>query len=93
MSKLATAYDSTYVLRGHEQLISHGGRFKRVFAERDKKQTMIDLRGISTNWFINQLCPSIRLSWLRALEINHTVDSHISFEKTVFASNRRSLLS
>ncbi len=27
---------------------------------------MIDLRGISTNWFKNQLCPSIRLSRLRA---------------------------
>jgi hypothetical protein len=32
----------------HEQLISNGGRFKPAFAERDKKQTMIDLRGIST---------------------------------------------
>ncbi len=46
---------------GHEQLISNGGRFKPAFAKRDKKQTMIDLRGISTNWFKNQLCPSI---WL-----------------------------
>jgi hypothetical protein len=46
---------------GHEQLISNGGR---AFAERDKKQTMIDLREISTNWFKNQLCPSIRLSRL-----------------------------
>ncbi len=27
---------------------------------------MIDLRLISTNWFENQLCPSIRLSRLRA---------------------------
>jgi hypothetical protein len=25
---------------GHEHLISNGGRFKPVFAERDKKQTM-----------------------------------------------------
>jgi hypothetical protein len=32
-------------------LISNGGRFKPAFAKRDKKQTMIDLRGISTNWF------------------------------------------
>jgi hypothetical protein len=33
---------------GHEQLISTGGgRFKPAFTERDKKQTMIDLRGIS----------------------------------------------
>jgi hypothetical protein len=36
---------------GKEQLISKGERFKEAFAERDKKQTMIDLRGISTNWF------------------------------------------
>ncbi len=36
---------------GHEQLISSGGRFNRAFAKRDKKQTMTDLRGISTNWF------------------------------------------
>jgi hypothetical protein len=28
---------------GHEQLISNGGRFKPAFAEREKKQTMIDL--------------------------------------------------
>jgi hypothetical protein len=47
---------------GHEQLISNGGRFKPAFSERNKKQTIIDLRGISTNWFKNQLCPSIRLS-------------------------------
>jgi hypothetical protein len=26
-------------------------------------QTMIDLRGISTNWFKNQFCPFIRLSF------------------------------
>jgi len=36
---------------GHEQLISNGERFKPAFAERDKKQAMIDLRGIPTNWF------------------------------------------
>ncbi len=40
---------------GHEQLIS---KSVPAFAKRDKKQTMIDLRGISTNWFKNQLCPS-----------------------------------
>jgi hypothetical protein len=51
---------------GHEQLISNGGRFKPVFAESDRKQTMIDLRGISTNWFKNKLCSSIRYSRLRA---------------------------
>jgi hypothetical protein len=47
--------------RGHEQLISNGERFKPAFAERDKKQTMINLRGIPTNWFKNQLCPSTRI--------------------------------
>ncbi len=46
---------------GHEQLISSGGRFNRAFAKRDNKQTMTDLRGISTNWFKNQLRPSIQL--------------------------------
>ncbi len=51
---------------GHEQMISNGGKFKPAFAEKDKKQTMIDLRGISTNWFKSQLCPSILLSMLRA---------------------------
>jgi hypothetical protein len=51
---------------GHEEVISNGGRLKPAFAEIDKKQTMIDLRGISTNWFENQLCSSIRFSRLRA---------------------------
>jgi hypothetical protein len=30
---------------------------------------MIDLRGISTNWFKNRFCPSIGLSRLWALEL------------------------
>jgi hypothetical protein len=34
---------------GHEQLISNGEMFKLAFTMRYKKQTMIDLRGISTN--------------------------------------------
>jgi hypothetical protein len=34
---------------GHKQLISNGGRYKPSFAERDRKQIMIDLRGISSN--------------------------------------------
>jgi hypothetical protein len=55
---------------GHEQLISSGGRFNRAFAKRDKKQTMTDLRGISTNWFKNRSRPSIRHTRLRA---RHTV--------------------
>jgi hypothetical protein len=32
-----------------EQMISNSGRFKPTFAERDKKQAMIDLSGILTN--------------------------------------------
>jgi hypothetical protein len=36
---------------GHEQLISNGEMFKPAFSERDKKQTMTDLRAISTKWF------------------------------------------
>jgi hypothetical protein len=46
---------------GLEQLISNGGR---SFDKRDKKQKIIDLLGISINWFKNLLCPS--LSRLRA---------------------------
>jgi hypothetical protein len=39
---------------------------KRLFAERDKKQTMIGLRGISTNWFKTQVCAPAMISgyWL-----------------------------
>jgi hypothetical protein len=37
----------------------------RLSPERDKKHTMIDLRGISPNWFKNQFYPSRRLSRLR----------------------------
>jgi hypothetical protein len=48
---------------GYEQLISNGGSLP-AFSERDKKQSMIDIRGISKNWFKNQLCPSTRLSRL-----------------------------
>ncbi len=56
----------------HEQLIPNGERFKPAFAERDKKQTMTDLRGISKNWLKNQLCPFTRLSRLRALDSEGT---------------------
>jgi hypothetical protein len=38
-----------------------------VFAERDKKQTMVELRWISTDWFWKKVWPSIRLSRPRAL--------------------------
>ncbi len=47
-------------------LISNGQRIKPAFAKRDEKQTTTDLRGISTNWFKNRLCPSTRLSRLGA---------------------------
>jgi hypothetical protein len=43
-------------------MISNGRRFKPAFAKRDKEQKMIDLRGISSNWFKNQFCPSTMLS-------------------------------
>jgi hypothetical protein len=36
---------------GHEQLFSNGRRLKPAFAKRYKKQTTINLREISTNWF------------------------------------------
>jgi hypothetical protein len=45
---------ATTAAGGHEQLISNSVRFKPAFVKRDEKQTMIDLRGISTNWFKNQ---------------------------------------
>jgi hypothetical protein len=47
---------------GHKQRISNGLMLKSAFSKRDKKQTMINLRRISTNWFKNQLCPFIMLS-------------------------------
>jgi hypothetical protein len=43
--------------RGHKQRISNGGRFKPAFDEKDKTQTMIDIRGISTNWFKASFVP------------------------------------
>jgi hypothetical protein len=46
------------VITEQKQLISNGGRFKPAFAERDRKQTMIDLRGISSNWFKTSFVPS-----------------------------------
>jgi hypothetical protein len=41
---------------------------KPAFAEREKKQTLMDLCGISKNWFKNQFCPYTRLSRLWARE-------------------------
>jgi hypothetical protein len=62
---------------GHKQLISNGGRFKSAFAERDKKQTMIGLRRISSKWFKNQFCPSIRLSRPRAQRGDSITDGRL----------------
>ncbi len=55
---------------GHEQMISNGRKFKPDLLKRDKKQTMIDRRGIPTDWFQNKLCPSMKVSRLWALESN-----------------------
>jgi hypothetical protein len=49
-------------------IFSSQNLFKPALAERDKKQTMIGLRGVSTNWLKNLFCPAIRLSRLRALK-------------------------
>jgi hypothetical protein len=49
----------------HEQLISYSERFKPAFAKRDKKQTIMYFPVIPTNWFKNQLYPSIRLAIAR----------------------------
>jgi hypothetical protein len=43
------------------------GGLNQLFDDRDKKQTMRDLRGILSNWFKNQFCPSIDISRLGAL--------------------------
>ncbi len=39
------------------------GGFKPAFAKRDKKQAMIDLRRILTNWFKNQQ-PGLKTSYV-----------------------------
>jgi|LakMenEpi03Aug12_release.lakeMendotaPanAssembly.Ray.scaffolds.fasta_scaffold2500607_1 hypothetical protein len=60
-SEIKPQYLQEFVIRAgtHEQLISNSVLFKPAFAKRDEKQAMIDLRGISTNWLKNQLCPTI----------------------------------
>ncbi len=45
---------------GHKKRISNRVPFNPAFAKRYKKQTMIDIREISTNWFKNHLYHSIR---------------------------------
>jgi hypothetical protein len=54
-----------HVFRKNMPRKEHRGRFEPAFAERDKKQAMIDLQGISSNWFKNQFCPTRRLSRLQ----------------------------
>ncbi len=44
----------TMVMIRWSQMVSW---FKPPFAERDNKQSMIDLRGISTNWFETSYVP------------------------------------
>jgi hypothetical protein len=51
---------------------------------------MIDLRRISTNWFKNLFCPSIRLSRLRALQIEERPNERKGCEPNkATAKNRR----
>ncbi len=78
-------------------LISNAERFKPAFAERDKKQTMIDLRGFSTNWCKNQfyvppqaflgygLCIFIYLSIYHTLGLVYTEEVGDHCKKVVFA--------
>jgi hypothetical protein len=56
-------------------LIENGGWFKLAFAERDKKQTVIDLRGISSNWYIKPV-----LSLHKAFHRLYT-DSELKFRE------------
>jgi hypothetical protein len=51
------------------------GGLNPAFGERDTKQAMIDLPGISTNWLkTSYICT--RLSWLRALE---EISTHLDY--------------
>ncbi len=59
------AVDQTFLKTrgsGHKQLVSNGGGFKLVVAERDKKQTIIDLREISVGLKTIRLFSRLRLS-------------------------------
>jgi hypothetical protein len=47
-----------------------GGRFKTAFAKRDRKQTIIDLREISTNWFERPVPP---LLWALSVQMAHQI--------------------
>ncbi len=49
--ELRLLYTFVLLRQCHKQLISNGGRFRPAFAKRNKKQAMIDLCGISRNWF------------------------------------------
>ncbi len=66
---------------GHKQLVSNGGRFKLVVAERDKKQTMIDLREISTGLkrlFLDCVSVSGDGVSLEFLSVNDVIRVHLS---------------
>ncbi len=74
--RLSEIYMSKLKTMKYEDALPWGNfRYTRknttAFAERAKKQTVIDFRRISTNWLKNKLCPSIRLSRLRAVERLH----------------------
>ncbi len=45
---------------GKKQQISNGGRFKSAVAARDKKQTMTDLREVSSNCFKNRISKKVQ---------------------------------
>jgi hypothetical protein len=67
-SMRAAAILHYYMRRNSETAVmNNDGRFKPAFAKRDRKQAMIGIRGIPTNWFKTKLCPSVRLSRLWAL--------------------------
>jgi hypothetical protein len=74
---------------GYEQQISNGGRFKPAFAERDKKQTMIDSSEETRQTGLkNQLYPSTRLTIGSGdLEKSLTVMLSLYGTKSVSTSN------
>jgi hypothetical protein len=62
MEELILITTETVVMNSWSQMVRG---LKRLFAQRDKKQTMIGLRWIFTNWFKSQLCAPARLSGYR----------------------------
>ncbi len=70
-----------------QKTISRYCPFKPASAERDKKLTMIEFRGFSSNWFKNRLCPSTRLSRARIFEL---LGAHESISRYQFTAWRAS---